>query len=41
MGGTGFSQPIKIETVKPNRLKINFDLGVDKITAGKGNNISA
>lgn len=40
VGGTEFSQPIKIETVKPNRLKINFDLGVDKITA-ENNNISA
>jgi uncharacterized protein YfaS (alpha-2-macroglobulin family) len=32
VGGTEFLQPIKIETVKPNRLKINFDFGVDKIT---------
>jgi alpha-2-macroglobulin len=32
VGGTEFLQPIKIETVKPNRLKINLDFGVDKIT---------
>lgn len=32
-GGATFSQPIKIETVKPNRLKINLDLGRDKIKA--------
>jgi alpha-2-macroglobulin len=39
VGGTEFSQTVKIETVKPNRLKINLDFGVDKITAGR-NNIS-
>jgi uncharacterized protein YfaS (alpha-2-macroglobulin family) len=39
VGGADFSQLIKIETVKPNRLKINLDFGVDKLTAGN-NNIS-
>jgi uncharacterized protein YfaS (alpha-2-macroglobulin family) len=39
VGGTEFTQPIKIETVKPNRLKINLDFGKDKLTAGD-NNIS-
>jgi uncharacterized protein YfaS (alpha-2-macroglobulin family) len=39
VGGTEFTETIKIETVKPNRLKINLDFGVDKITAGN-NNIS-
>lgn len=39
VGGTEFTQAIKIETVKPNRLKINLDFGVEKITAGT-NNIS-
>lgn len=33
VGGTEFSQPLKIEMVKPNRLKINLDFGVDKLTA--------
>ncbi len=33
VGGTSFSQPLKIETVKPNRLKINLDFGVDRLTA--------
>jgi alpha-2-macroglobulin len=33
VGGTEFTQPIKIETVKPNRLKINLDFGVEKLTA--------
>lgn len=33
VGGTEFVQPIKIEMVKPNRLKINLDFGVDKLTA--------
>jgi uncharacterized protein YfaS (alpha-2-macroglobulin family) len=37
VGGAEFSQPIKIEMVKPNRLKINLDFGVDKITAGNSN----
>lgn len=32
VGGTEFSQTVKIETVKPNRLKINLDFGVEKIT---------
>jgi alpha-2-macroglobulin len=39
VGGTEFTQPIKIEMVKPNRLKINLDFGVDKITA-EDNNVS-
>jgi uncharacterized protein YfaS (alpha-2-macroglobulin family) len=39
VGGADFSQSLKIETVKPNRLKINLDFGVDKLTAGN-NNIS-
>lgn len=39
VGGTSFTQPVRIETVKPNRLKINLDFGVNKLTAGK-NNIS-
>jgi alpha-2-macroglobulin len=33
VGGTEFSQPLKIETVKPNRLKINLDLGAERITS--------
>jgi uncharacterized protein YfaS (alpha-2-macroglobulin family) len=37
VGGAEFSQPLKIETVKPNRLKINLDFGVEKITAGNSN----
>lgn len=37
VGGAEFSQPVKIEMVKPNRLKINLDFGVDKITAGNNN----
>jgi alpha-2-macroglobulin len=34
VGGTEFSQPVKIEMVKPNRLKINLDFGVEKLTGG-------
>ncbi len=37
VGGTEFTQPVKIEMVKPNRLKINLDFGVDKLTSS--NNI--
>lgn len=37
IGGTEFSQTVKIETVKPNRLKINLDFGVDKLKAGQDN----
>jgi uncharacterized protein YfaS (alpha-2-macroglobulin family) len=37
VGGAEFTQPVKIEMVKPNRLKINLDFGVDKITAGNSN----
>ena len=34
VGGTTFHRSIRIETVKPNRLKIQLDLGGDKLTAG-------
>jgi uncharacterized protein YfaS (alpha-2-macroglobulin family) len=33
VGGTEFNQQVKIETIKPNRLKINLDVGTDKITS--------
>lgn len=33
VGGTEFTQTIKIEMVKPNRLKINLDFGRDKLAA--------
>ncbi|WP_276373042.1 MG2 domain-containing protein [Chryseolinea sp. H1M3-3] len=31
VGGAEFNQQVKIETIKPNRLKINLDFGGDKI----------
>ncbi|MBL7857188.1 MAG: hypothetical protein JNM57_05825 [Cyclobacteriaceae bacterium] len=37
VGGAEFNQPLKIEMIKPNRLKINLDFGVDKLTAGNNN----
>jgi uncharacterized protein YfaS (alpha-2-macroglobulin family) len=37
VGGTEFTQPLKIEMVKPNRLRIKLDFGIDKITAGTQN----
>ncbi|NOT75849.1 MAG: hypothetical protein HOP08_13065 [Cyclobacteriaceae bacterium] len=39
VGGAQFTQTVKIETIKPNRLKIKLDFGKDKITVGD-NNIS-
>ncbi|MGC1244010.1 MAG: MG2 domain-containing protein [Chryseosolibacter sp.] len=33
VGGTEFTQTLKIETVKPNRLKINLDFGTAKLTS--------
>ncbi len=35
VGGTTFSKTLKIETVKPNRLKIDFDLGTDRLIKGR------
>lgn len=40
VGGATFSQPLKIETVKPNRLKINLDLPKTEVQAG-GENFTA
>jgi uncharacterized protein YfaS (alpha-2-macroglobulin family) len=34
VGGAEFAYPLRVETVKPNRLKINLDFGVDKLKAG-------
>jgi uncharacterized protein YfaS (alpha-2-macroglobulin family) len=39
VGGAQFTQIVKIETIKPNRLKINLDFGKDRITA-EDNNIT-
>lgn len=36
VGGAHFSKTIKVETVKPNRLKIDLDFDDDEIYAGKG-----
>jgi len=32
-GASLFTMPVKIETIKPNRLKINLNFGKDKLTA--------
>ena len=37
VGGTEFTQPLKIEMVKPNRLRIKLDFGTDKILASDAN----
>ena len=37
VGGVQFTRTVKIETIKPNRLKINIDFGKEKITAGDNN----
>ena len=34
VGGAVFEKALTIETVKPNRLKINLNFGIDKIVAG-------
>ena len=39
VGGTSFHKPIRIETIKPNRLKINLKLPANRIDASK--NVSA
>lgn len=36
VGGAEFTKRIKIETVKPNRLRIDLDFGTDRILAGTG-----
>ncbi|MBL8000727.1 MAG: hypothetical protein JNL05_02090 [Flavobacteriales bacterium] len=36
VGGTSFNKAIRIETVKPNRLKIAIDLGGERLMAGTG-----
>ncbi len=37
VGGATFSKSVKVETVKPNRLKIKMDIGRDQIMAKDGN----
>ncbi len=32
VGGTSFTKILKIETIKPNRIKIKIDFGVEKLT---------
>ncbi|MGW8121252.1 alpha-2-macroglobulin family protein [Roseivirga echinicomitans] len=34
LGGAEFTKRVKIETVKPNRLKIDLSFGVDRLVAG-------
>jgi len=36
VGGSSFTKTVKVETVKPNRLKINLDFGGDVITSTTG-----
>lgn len=33
VGGATFNKSLKIESIKPNRLKINLDFGADRLTA--------
>ena len=39
VGGTRFHQGIRIETVKPNRLKILLEIPGDRLTSNSGNNV--
>lgn len=36
-GGVSFSKSIRVESIMPNRLKIDLNFGTDKILAGNGN----
>ena len=38
IGGTVFSNRIRIETVKPNRLKINLDFGTERLSSSREDN---
>ncbi|TLX73078.1 hypothetical protein E9993_16600 [Labilibacter sediminis] len=35
VGGTSFTKSLKVETVKPNRLKIKMDFGVDQLSVAQ------
>ncbi len=35
IGGATFHKPLRIESIKPNRLKVNIDLGSDVIEGGR------
>lgn len=37
VGGASFTKYLKVETVKPNRLKIDLDFGKEKLIAGQDN----
>jgi len=39
VGGTSFYRPIRIETVKPNRLKIQLDLGGERLTKASAHDV--
>ena len=36
IGGAMFTQPVRVETVMPNRLKLKLDFGVDEIKLSRG-----
>ncbi len=40
VGGATFTKTIKVETVKPNRLKINLDFGKDELTHEDGKKLN-
>ena len=41
VGGVLFSKRIRIETVKPNRLKLNLDFGTEKLSVSDKNKLGA
>lgn len=43
IGGATFTQPVRVETVMPNRLKLNLDFGVNELKANRilNGNLSA
>ncbi len=40
VGGATFTKTIKVETIKPNRLKINLDFGKDELSAADGKKLA-
>ncbi|HPR61884.1 MAG TPA: DNA-3-methyladenine glycosylase, partial [Prolixibacteraceae bacterium] len=40
VGGATFNKTLRIETIKPNRLKIKLDFGKDKLVYGEDLSVS-
>jgi alpha-2-macroglobulin len=40
LGDAVFEQSVRVETIKPNRLRINLDFGTEMLTAGKSSRLN-